>query len=225
MKNKKFFILLILIFYPLTDLLCQDKDFGLWYEIAAGKSFSKKFSVEGSTVVRTYKDGSTVEQAFMQAGASYDPNKYLGFTGSYRIGNYVGDDHYYHIRHKWLADIKGTLPLGRFSLTARLRLQFLLRGQEEAEFDPEAEYDGRFRIKGQYRIPDFPVDPYVSFETFTPLFSGSDKLVEKSRSTAGVDIKINKRNKLFTEYIYERDVTPDLKIMNIISLGYTYKFK
>jgi hypothetical protein len=216
---------LYLFFVLITgSVYCQDSDFGLWYEVNAEKALGKKFDIEASVMVRTFDNASKIEQAFFETGVTYDLNKYVGFSVSYRIGNYVEDDYLYHLRHKWFADIKGSLPLEKFVISARLRLQLLDRIYIEDPSDKKAEYDGRFKLKGMYKIPHFPVNPYVIFETFTPLFRSSDNVIEKSRSTLGLEYKISKKHIIDTEYIYQRDNSPHLKIMHIISLSYTFKF-
>jgi len=113
----------------------------------------------------------------------------------------------------------------QFHFYARLRLQVMDKVYTENKSDNKVEYDGRLRLKATYKIRKFPVDPYVMFETFTPVFRSSDRLIDKSRTTVGLEYKINKKNFINTEYIYERDTSPDLSVMNIISLSYTLKFK
>ena len=220
-RNCFLFLFLLLL---TGSVYCQESDFGLWYEVNAKKALGKKFDIEASVMVRTFDNASKIEQAFFETGVTYDLNKYVGFAGSYRIGNYVEDDYLYHIRHKWFADIKGSLPLKNFVLSARLRLQILKRIYIEDPSDKRAEYDGRLKLKGMYKIPNFPVDPYVSFETFSPVFRSSETFIEKSRSTLGLEYKISKKHLIDIEYIYQRDNSPHLKIMNIISLSYTFKF-
>jgi len=206
-------------------LYSQESDFGLWYEVNAEKSLNKKFDLEATTQIRTFRNGSKIEQAYFEAGATYNLNKYLGFAVLYRIGNYAEDDDLYHIRHKWFGDIKGSLPVKRFHFSARLRLQVMDRVYTENQSDNKAEYDGRMKLKAIYKIQKFPVDPYVTFETFTPVFRNSGRLIDKCRTTIGLEYKINKKNFINTEYINERDNSPELSIMNIISLSYTFKFK
>jgi hypothetical protein len=217
----------ILFFFSLlaaSTAFSQENDFGLWYEVKGEKSISKKFDLNASAVVRTFENASKIEQAFMEAGASYDLNKYLGFALSYRIGNYVDNDDLYHIRHKWFGDIKGSLPVKRLTFSLRMRLQIMERTYVGDESDNRAEYDGRLKLKAIYKIPKFPIDPYIIFETFSPVFRSSDKAIDKSRSTLGLECKINKKNIINTEYIYQRDNTPHLFITHIISLSYTFKF-
>ena len=223
MKIKR--LLFSLLFLAIWGLLySQESDFGLWYEVKAEKSLNKKFDLGASAVVRTFRDGSKIEQAYLEAGAAYNLNKYLGFAASYRIGNYAENDDLYHIRHKWFGDIKGSFPVKRFQFSARLRLQIIDKVYTENPSDNKADYDGRLKLKGIYKIPKFPLDPYASFETFTPVFRSSDRLIDKSRTTVGLEYKINKKNFINTEYIYERDNSPDLSVMHIISLSYTFKF-
>ncbi len=205
-------------------LYSQKSDFGLWYEVNAEKSLNKKFELEALTQIRTFRNGSKIEQAYFEAGATYNLNKYLGFAVSYRIGNYAEDDDRYHIRHKWFGDIKGSLPVKRLHFSARLRLQVMERVYTESPSDKKAEYEGRLKLKAIYKIRKFPVDPYISYETFTPVFRSRDRLIDKSRTTVGLEYKINKKNFINTEYIYERDNSPELSVMNIVSLSYTIKF-
>jgi hypothetical protein len=223
MKIKRLFFPLFFLFAA-GPLYCQVSDFGLWYEVNAEKSLNKKFDLEASVMVRTFQNGSKIEQAYFEAGATYNLNKYLGFAASYRIGNYVDNDYLYHIRHKWFGDIKGSLPLKQFHFSVRLRLQIMERIYVEDPSDNRAVYDGRLKLKGIYRIAKFPVDPYASFETFSPLFSSSDHLIDKSRSTLGLEYKINKKNIINTEYIYERASSHILFVMHIMSLSYTFRF-
>ena len=202
----------------------QDSDFGLWYEVNAEKGLSKKFDIQGTVMVRTFDNGSTLDQVFAEIGSSYSLNKYVGFALSYRIGNYLEDDDLYHIRHKWFGDIKGSLPLSNFVFSARLRLQIMARTYFEDAADDKAEYDGRLKLKLVYKIPDFPVNPYLSFETFSPVFRNEGRLIDKSRSTIGLEYKIAKKHIVETEYTYQRDTYPHLSVIHIISLSYTFKF-
>jgi len=206
------------------SIYSQESDFGLWYEVNAEKSLNKKFDIDGTVTVRTFDNASITEEAFMELGASYSPNKYLGFAATYRIGKYLEDDDLYHIRHKWFGDIKGSLPLTHFVFSARIRLQIMARTFVEDPADDKAEYDGRLKLKGIWKIPHFPVNPYVSFETFTPVFRNEGRLIDKSRSSLGLEYKITKKHIVETAYIYQRDTYPHLKILHIISLSYTFKF-
>lgn len=218
------FLFSFLLFLVARSVYGQESDFGIWYEVNAEKSLGKKFDAGGTFMVRTFDDASTLDQLYMELWASYKANKYLGFAAGYRIGNYLEDDDLYHIRHKWLGDIKGYLPLGNFDFSARLRLQIMARSYSEDATDDNAEYDGRLKLKGVYKIPGFPINPYLSFETFSPVFRNEGRLINKSRTTVGLEYKITKKHYIETEYIYQRDSYPHLSILHIIVLTYTFKF-
>ena len=220
---RSFFLFFILLAITGT-VYSQKSDFGIWYEVNAEKSLSKKFDISGTFMVRTFDNASTVDQAFCELGASYSLIKYIGFALNYRIGNYLEKDDLYHLRHKWFADVKGSLPLSNFAFSARLRLQVMARTYYKNDADKAPEYDGRFKLKGEYKIPDFPVNPYLSFETFSPLFRNEGTLIDKSRSSVGLEYKITKKHLVETEYTYQRDTYPDLSILHIISFSYTFKF-
>ena len=223
MMIRNFFLFLLFLAIS-SKVYCQESDFGLWYEVNAEKSFSKKFDVQGTVMVRTFDNGSTLDQVFAEIGSSYSLNKYVGFALSYRIGNYLEDDDLYHIRNKWFGDIKGSLPLSNFVFSARVRLQIMARTYFEDAAAEKAEYDGRLKLKLIYKIPDFPVNPYLSFETFSPIFRNEGRLIDKSRSTIGLEYKITKKHIVETEYTYQRDTYPHLSVLHIITLSYTFKF-
>ncbi len=223
MTTKSIFFLLLFLLVA-GSVYGQDSDFGLWYEVNAEKSFSKKFALQGSFNVRTNDNASTVDKSFFEFGATYDPNKYLEFAGSYRIGKFLENDDYYHLAQQIFGDIKGSMPVSDLEFSLRARIQMTERSYVKKESDSKAEYDGRIKLKCKYKIPHFPVDPYVSFEMFTAMFRSSDQFIEKSRSSAGIEYKITKKHAVETEYTYERDNTPHLKIAHLITLGYTYRF-
>jgi hypothetical protein len=202
----------------------QDKDFGLWYELNAEKAVTKKFDVSSTAMVRTFSNASKIEQAFLEIGASYGFNKYLSATASYRIIDFLEDDDQFHLRHKWFADVKGSLPVNNFLFSVRMRLQIQSKSYLEHASDKNPEYDGRIKFRALYKIPKFPVDPYASIETFSPMFRTSDLFVDKARYALGLQYKINKKNIIEGEYIFQRDFAPHIKDMNIISVSYTLKF-
>ncbi len=223
MMKIKVFVLILMLSSFAGSVYCQTSDFGIWYEANVEKSLGKKFELSGSLNVRTFEDASTIDKAFAEFGGSYDPNRYIGFAGSYRIGRYLEKDDLYHPGQQFFADIKGSLPVSDLEFSTRLRLQVTERTNVKHETG-ETSYDGRIKLKCRYRIPHFPVDPYLSFETFTPLFRSSGQFIAKSRSSAGFDYKISKKHLLEAEYTYQRDNTPHLKIAHLVTLGYTFRF-
>lgn len=175
-------------------------------------------------MLRTFNNASKTEQAFLEGGLSYKFNKYLSVGGSYRLTNTLEDDDKFHIRHKFMSDLKGTLPLNDFTFSARIRLQVQSRTYFEPGDDKTPDLTGRIKLKGIYNIPKFPVNPFLSFESFSALFENSDRLIGKERISAGIEYNIIKKHSVGAEYIYEKDFIPKNSVISIISLSYNVKF-
>jgi hypothetical protein len=221
LKNK---ILLIFSLLFLLPFIChsQNDDFGIWYGLNAEKSLNKKIDISLSGMIRTFNDASKIEQSFLEGGVSYKIWKHISVAGSYRIINYLESYSEYWARHKFFADIKGTLPIGNFSLSSRFRLQLQKRTFIEHESDKAPDYHGRIKLKFTWKVPHFPVNPYLSAESFFPLSGNPDRTIDKNRFAFGADYNISKKHSVALEYIFQRDYTPHISDISIISLGYTF---
>jgi hypothetical protein len=222
-KFRVLFISLI-VFFVFRSGFSQDNDFGIWYGINSEIKVNKKIGIDLSAMLRTFKNASKSEQAYLEAGISYKFNKFLSVAGLYRFTNNIENDNRFHIRHKFLSDIKGTLPLNDFTFSARVRLQVQTRTYFEPGDDKTPDLTGRIKIKGIYNIPKFPVNPYLSFESFSPMFENSSRLLGKERIAVGFECKIVKKHTIATEYIFERDFIPRISDISIISVTYNVKF-
>lgn len=175
-------------------------------------------------MVRTIDNASKTEQAFLEGGTTYKFSKFISVAGSYRLTYMLEDDNKYHIRHKLITDLKGTLPVNVFTFSARLRLQMQSRTYIEDAGDDVSTYTGRLRFKCLYNIPKFPVNPYICLETFSPLFERPEKLIAKERFSGGIEYKFIKKHSIEAEYIFERDFLPRKSDISIISVAYNVKF-
>ncbi len=223
MRIKKNLLLLLLI-CTAPVIFSQEKDFGIWAGISAEKELIKNLDLNFDINLRTYHNVSEIEEAFFDIGLNYKFNKYLSTALSYRYTQFREDDELYHPRHKWFADVKGKLPLGDFDISARFRFQQRYKTYFEDENDRESKEVGRLKLKAIYDIPSFPVNPYLSTELFFPMFSVSERTVEKERLMAGFEYNISKKNSIEIEYMFQRDFFPKLSDMNIISFNYNIKF-
>lgn len=204
-------------------VLAQDKDFGIWYGVSAEHKLNKKLDLDISTDVRTFENASKIDEAFLEAGLNFDFNKYFSAEGSYRLTKSIEKDDSYYYQHKFFLDLKGKIPVNRFTFSSSLRFQSRTKTYIEDSEDENADYQGKVKIKAVYRTVSFPVDPYIYSEAFIPLFS--DKTgVGKVRYSAGFDFKIAKKHSIQLEYIYQRDYLPHLSDINIISVNYNIKF-
>src|SRR4030042_1444320 len=201
----------------------QDKDFGIWYGASAEFEIINNLEADLITCFRTFDKASRLEQAFLETEISYKFNNYLAAAASYRITENIENDDAYHIRHKWFVDVKGTLPLGKFKFSGRAMFQQRYKTYIEDENDKLPASHGRFRLKALYNFTTLPVDPYIFGEVFCPLFKNSDRVIDKKRSGAGIELDITAHHSFEVEYIFQRDYFPDLSDENILSFCYTLK--
>ena len=214
----------LLLFFLTIPAFSQEKDFGVWYGISAQHKLNEKFDVELSTNVRTFNNAAKIEEAFIEGGLVYNLSKRFSIGGSYRFSESIEDNNSYYIRHKFLLDLKGGLPVGKLTFTGRLRFQSRIKNYIEDEEDDHPDYTGRLKIKVLYKTPTFPVNPYLYMETFCPMFSDKSRTIEKNRFGAGLDFSIAKQHSVDIEYIFQRDYLPHISDINLISVNYNIKF-
>jgi hypothetical protein len=215
-----FIILLLIPFYTFS----QEKDFGVWLSLNAEYGITKKLELDASVETRTFNRASEIEQTFIEAGLTYKLTKVLSFSGAYRLAKSIENDDDYYLRHKWFVDSRVKLEPGRFTLRGRLRFQEQRRTYFKNEEYILPRYQVRLKLTTMYRTPSFPVNPYMEFETFMPVFSDKSRVIGKNRFTAGIEYKFNKTHAVELEYLFERDYLPKIADMNIIGLGYNLKF-
>jgi predicted porin len=222
MTTKKSILLLLMLCTGAISF-SQD-DFGIWYGITGEVKLVKNLELDLTGNVRTFNKASKIDQAFLEAGVTYKFNKYLAAGTSYRFTEFLENNGAYYPRHKWFADLKGKLPLGRIELSARLRFQERFKTYFKDEQDKIADKHGRFRFKALYNIPSFPVNPYIASEIFFPLFTQTARGIDKDRFMVGLQYNISKKHSLELEYMFQRDFLPHISDINIVSINYDFNF-
>jgi hypothetical protein len=224
MMTTRRILILGFTFLLTVTAFAQDKDFGIWYGISASHKLNKKLDLDISTQVRTFNNASKIDEVFLEGGLTYEFNKFLALAGAYRVSKSIEDNNSYYFRHKILLDLKGYLPAGNFSFSARLRFQTRTKTFIEDDQDKHPDYTGRIKLKAVYKTPVFPFNPYVYAESFTPMFSNKTRTIEKIRYSAGVEIKIAKNHSVDLEYIFQRDFLPHISDLNVAAINYNIKF-
>ncbi len=217
-------LIFLLVISSSSAIFGQDDDFGIWYGLDAGISLSKKTDLDISGVIRTFNNASKIDQGYLETGISHKLSKYFSLAGSYRMIDKLEKDSRFHLRHRFMADIKGSYSLGVLSFSERLRFQAQKRTYIEDESDKKPEYHARLKFKATYKTPKFPLNPYLSYESFIPLFENSDRFIDKNRYSAGFDFKILKNQTLELEYTFQRDYAPHIEDISIASINYSVNF-
>jgi hypothetical protein len=220
---KRSFLILFLLSASLPGYSQKD-DFGIWCSFNAEHKLFKKFELDISGALRTFDNASRIEEVFAEAGLTYKLNKYFSAGASYRITENIEDDDSYHPRHKWFVDFKGTLPVGDFSIIARAMFQRRYKTYIEDEEDEIPDSHLRGKITLFYDIPHFHLNPYISWESFMPLFKEASRTIEINRYTIGAEYNFSNKHSVEAEYIFRRDYLPHMKDLNILSLEYKFKF-
>jgi len=223
MMIRRYCVILLCAFLPLIAY-SQVKDFGIWYGVSSGIKLSKKVDLDVSAEIRTFENASRMEEAFLEGGATWNFSKYIGASGSYRITKNLEDDNSYYFQHKIYLALKGKLPVNNFTFTGTLRIQTRSKTYIEDVDDEDLDYTGKVKLKAIYKSPAFFLNPYIYSEAFLPVFSDQSESVSKVRFSAGIELKITKVHSVELGYIYQRDYTPRLSDLNIISLNYYISF-
>jgi hypothetical protein len=223
MMTKKWYVFLFVPFLTLAAYP-QENDFGIWYGVSAQKKITSNFDVEFSTSIRTFDTASKIEETFLEGGVAYNLNKYLETSVSYRISKSIEKNNSYYFRHKYFINLKGTVPVRNFDFSCRLKFQTGIKTYIEDSEDEHPGYTGRIKLKALYKTQSFPINPYLYYESFSPLFSDKSRIVEKNRYAAGIVYKIAKKHSVEIEYIFQRDYLPQISDINIMSLNYVIKF-
>jgi hypothetical protein len=221
--NKRYF-LLVLILCASGIASAQDDDFGIWYGVTVKHHLVKKLDVEFTGSIRTFNNASQINESFLEGFVEYSFNKYLSTAGAYRFINALENDDKYHFRHRISLEVKGAVPVGRFTFSARAKFQRTeLTYLKDAE-SVTAKYYGRLKVKGSYDIHSLPLTVYSYDEPFVPMFTGSAFKIERNRIAAGVGLKISRKSAVELEYIFQRDYKKHISDIDILSLSYTLKF-
>jgi hypothetical protein len=223
MMNRKL-LLVFFITFSAIFVSAQESDFGIWANVDAEVSLSKKFDLEFSGSVRSYNKTSEIEQVFLEGGVQYKIWKFLSVAASYRYINKLENNGFYYGRHKFFTDINGSVSAGNFGFSGRVRLQRTTLTYIETEEDNIARYHLRLRIKADYRGSSSAFKPYISFEPFIPVFQGADPSIGKYRLAAGTELYLTRKSSIDIGYMLERDFKPVLINLHILNLGYKIRF-
>jgi hypothetical protein len=219
-------ISLLVFFITCTtfSISAQESDFGIWANVDAEVSLSKKFDLEFSGSVRSYNKTSEIEQAFLEGGVKYSIWKFLSVAASYRYINKLENNGFYYGRHKFFTDINGSVSAGNFGFSGRVRLQRTTVTYIETEEDKIARYHLRLRVKADYRGSSSVFKPYLSFEPFIPVFNGANPSIGKYRLSAGSELFLTQKSSIDIGYILERDFKPVQINLHILNIGYKIRF-
>ena len=241
---RKLLCLVAFMAIPL-GMMAQD-DFGIWTSIEAQKKIDKKLTVGVEAELRTRNNSKTVDRRSGSLSATYKLLPWLKAGVSY---TFIRDNNqekityhsdgtynnrrpsYWGNRHRFSADLTGSLKLGDFEFSLRERWQYTYRPEVTTtryDYDNEKWEDTtvkeknkhvlRSRLQVEYDIPHSKITPYASVE----LYNGWK--LQKTRYTLGADWKIAKQHTIGAFYRYQSVQDDDDPNRHILGLSYKFKF-
>jgi hypothetical protein len=242
MKKIVFILLLAALSLP-SGKMKADDNFSVWSSIGVDKKITDKLDANAEVEYRTRDSFKASERWAGYIGAGYRLFPFLkidaGYTYIYKNtehrttnkGNYIPS--FWSSRHRATVSVKGNVDWGNFNFSLRQGWRYTYRPRKSvAKYDGdngsrkddeivESKKEHMFFTKPQieYDIPNCIVTPYVSCELFYN-HSGYDK----TRYTAGAEIKVTKRHVFDVYYRYQDESDDDESSGNILGIGYVFKF-
>jgi opacity protein-like surface antigen len=204
----------------------QDTDFGIWYEVSGDYKIVKGLRFDLETSIRTDKNASNIKTFYLEPGLRYKFNDYFAAGIYYR---FIEQDetidksegiYELHPRHRWFIQLKGSLPVNRFTLSARYRFQEQFKTYIKNPEDEIPQWSHRFRLDLEYDIKGIPLTPYVNVEMHSLLFSSDSFMIDKWRYIAGAEYTVKKMHTFGLEYIFDTSKVTKPPYNHIICLKY-----
>lgn len=249
-KSVRLFVrlLLLLVLLSLPVSLLAQSDFGLWYSVGAEKKIDKKWTVGVEGEFRTRNNGRTADRWDVGVSADYKIVKGLKASVGYDLiyqnmaekitfntdGSYNNwRPSFWTPRHRFHADLTGSVDVGRFKFSLRERWQYTYRPEatttrydfdnsqwEETTVSGRARNVLRSRLQVAWNPRHCPVDPYANVELF------NSWNLTKTRYTLGADWRVAKHHLVGLYYRYQHvsDASENQPNEHIVGLNYKFKF-
>jgi len=193
-----------------------------WAELEFSKKIVKNLKFEFNPELRLL-DNYKMDAYILEGGLSYKMHKYLTLAAYYRYENewdYKKSTGAYKGQiglNRLAFDAKTGFSLSRFDFAFRLRYTKSIFNDSS---DDEKSFF-RYRLKIGYDIKKSKFVPYVSAEAFHDL---DTKEFTKYRYTAGIDYSLNSKNEVGLFYRIQDYTETGKESINIIGIGYNFKF-
>lgn len=216
--------ILVLLMLP-VHAMAQEQDYGIWGAVSAKWEFVKDLDAEFKAGFKAEEKLKILDQYYFEPGISYGITKWLSTGVSYRLARKYEDDEKFHNRHRQNIYLKGDVEADRFAFSLRTMYQRSTRTFIEKEKHKIPEEQIRVKLQAEYDIKSSPVKPFISYEPYVPLKNkGRGIEFEKTRYSAGIDVKLSKYSRLETAYLLEDYKKETDGSLHVFSIEYKLKF-
>lgn len=205
-----------------STTLAQTSGIGLWTGVNLEKKVNKHISIHGNIQARFSENVSVTESYLGELGGTYKLNKHFEFSGYYRFSKkrkWNDDDYNYYYRayHRFYADASYDTKIAMLKFDYRLRYQNQFKDAAEGLESTKSYLRNKFELSYPNKTRFLP---YISTDVFYQIGENFNQL----RNKAGVEIILNRYQKLnvygFTDYQLDGSQKSQL----ILGLSYKIKF-
>ena len=234
---------------PLAE--SQDSDLQGRFRLALEIPIAEKLKLTWSEQLRTKESFSQLDKMLSAFTLDYSPWRHLGFEGEYVFVNERKGDELWKVKHRFNLAVIGKLSVGRFDLSLRERVRFVVRSYDTDDFvTPNPFTTLRTRLKADYRN-ESRWKPYAYAELYHTLNAPAavnnrlsealeyDNYINRLRLCVGSTMKINSHNSMDFYYMVHfnrsqgavyNDLSGDLTSRTLKKvcahvIGIDYKFK
>jgi len=205
-------------------LHAQENDFQIWTDLSVNKELTKKWDLSFEQNLRFGNNVTQLSKSYSNLSAGYSVADFLKLSVLYRFVIRNKDESYIY-GHSFAFDATLKQKFNRFKLSMRNR--FMLKYSEILSSDKGKIPDRYYRTKMElvYNIRKFPLDPFVSVESFLLMPKGDEAFFDAVRTAFGLEYSINKRQALEAYWLNEWGLNKEADNNNfVLGISYSYSF-
>lgn len=201
----------------------QVNDAGLWADISIEKRFNQSFALEYTNSNRLNENISEYETSINELSLKYRFNKKSKIALSYRYSMKRQLNNMYQPGSRFSFEFVQGFEIWDFDLDIRLKYQTQQQNVSLYDYDTDSRNTIRPKIKLKYKFQKF--EPYLSLESFHPVWYAEYQPISKLRGACGIGYSVNKNHSIDFAYLvqrefFEKNPTTDY----ILQLGYKFRF-
>ena len=190
----------------------SDSDIQSRWRVALEIPLSKTLDLTISEQLRTKNSFENLDKMLTSLSLDYSPWRHVGFEGEYVFVN-VNESNDWKIKHRINLGVIGKLSVGRFNLSLRERVRFVVRSYPTDKYlTPDPFVTLRTRLKADYSNKS-RWKPYAYVELYTTLNAPAavdnrltdaverDNYINRLRLCVGSTMKINDHNSMDFYYM------------------------
>ena len=195
--------------------MAESSDSDLQARVKAAIEFplSEKWSLTWGEQLRLKDSFGKIDKVLSSLTLDYEPWRFLEVGAEYAFVNEKKSADDWRIKHRINFNVTGKLSIGRFDLSLRERIRFVVRSYDTNEYEtPDPFTTLRTRLKAAYNTPT-RWKPYAYVELYTTLNAPEvvenylrdplerDNYINRVRLVFGSEVKLSDKHKMDFHYM------------------------